>query len=77
MKHNAKKLQEKATDAYKIKHEETKQLSKNVTHVQYTQRDSIRQNTLTNRAIGKLLRFVKEALRFVPFARMVSSSGDW
>ena len=41
------------------------------TNVQYTQTDTIRQNTLTNRTIGKLLRFVKEALRFVPFARMV------
>ena len=35
---------------------------------------TIRQNTLTNRTIGKRLRFVKEALRFVPLERIVSSS---
>ena len=39
-----------------------------------TQTVTIRQNTLTNRTIGKRLRFVKEALRFVPLERMVSSS---
>ena len=47
------------------------------THVQYTQMDTNRQNTLTNRTIGKRLRFVKDALRFVPLEQMVSSSFDW
>ena len=47
-----------------------------LTHVQYTQTDTIRQNTLTNGTIGKRLRFVKETLRFVPLERMVSSSVD-
>ena len=46
------------------------------THVQYTQTDTNGQNTLTNRTIGKRLRFVKDALRFVPLERMVSSSFD-
>ena len=46
------------------------------THVQYTQTDTNRQNALTNRTIGKRLRFVKDALRFVPLERMVSSSFD-
>ena len=46
------------------------------THVKYIQTDTIRQNTLTSRTIGKRLRFVKEALRFVPLERMVSSSVD-
>ena len=46
------------------------------THVQYTQTDKNRQNALTNRTIGKRLRFVKDALRFVPLERMVSSSFD-
>ena len=45
-------------------------------HVQYTQTDTNRQNTLTNRTIGKRLRFVKEVLRFVPLERMVNSSVD-
>ena len=52
------------------------ELSKGATHVLYTQMDTNRQNTLTNRTIGKRLRFVKDALRFVPFERMVSSSFD-
>ena len=46
------------------------------THVQYTQTATNRQNTLTNRTIGKRLRFVKDALRLVPLERMVSSSFD-
>ena len=37
----------------------------------------IRQNTHSNRTIGKRIRFVKEALRFVRFVRMVHSSVDW
>ena len=45
-------------------------------HVQYTQTDTIRQNTLTNSTIGNGLRLVKEALRFVLLERMVSSSVD-
>ena len=45
-------------------------------HVQYTQTDMNRQNTLTTRTIGKRLRFVKDALRFVPLEQMVSSSVD-
>ena len=52
------------------------QRQENVTHVQYTQTDTNGQNTLTNRTIGKRLRFVKDALRFVPLERMVSSSVD-
>ena len=51
-------------------------LTKYITHVQYTQTDTNRQNALTNRTIGKRLRFVKDALRFVPLERMVSSSFD-
>ena len=37
----------------------------------------IRQNTHTNPTIGKIIQFVKEALRFVQFVQIVSSSVDW
>ena len=36
----------------------------------------IRQNTHTNRTIGKRIRFVKETFRFVQFVRIVSPSVD-
>lgn len=42
------------------------------THVQYTQIDTNRQETLTNGTIGKRSPFVKEALRFVLLVGMES-----
>ena len=47
------------------------------THVQYTQTDTNRQETLTSGTIGKKSLFVKEALRFAPLVRMKSSSVHW
>ena len=44
------------------------------THVQYTQTDTNRQETLTNGTVGKISPLVKEALWFAPLVRMESSS---
>ena len=44
------------------------------THVQYTQTDTNRQETLTNGTVGKKSPLVKEALWFAPLVRMESSS---
>ena len=40
-----------------------------LTHVQYTQTDTNRQETLANGTIGKKSPFVKEALRFAPLEK--------
>ena len=47
------------------------------THVQSTQTDTNRQETLTNGTIGKKSPLVKEGLRFAPLVRMESSSVHW
>ena len=47
------------------------------THVQYTQTDTNRQETLTNGTVGKISPLVKEALWFAPLVRMESSSVHW
>ena len=47
------------------------------THVQYTQTDTNRQETLTNGTIGKKSPFVIEALQFAPLVGMESFSVHW